>query len=212
MIDEHPVIEMTGKVGLDASGSRDGVTALHAFAPHTTPVIHETRAELFDLLDTDEIDFAFIAVGDYHAGTVIDSYTTLSERGIAIIGEYVHEPSSTRFLLLAQRRGADDSLRFQPDLQAGPLWLDLPVLAPGRTSIVFAVPDEPGSLVRALGAISRRHLNLAKLEMRPQTRARCTIAAEIDGYAHEAPVKEALDELHRLASDVRVLGAYPAAG
>jgi chorismate mutase/prephenate dehydratase len=98
-------------------------------------------------------------------------------------------------------------------LRAGELWLGLPLLAQGRTSLLFALPDEPGALVRALGPISRRHLNLSKLEMRHSDtgRGRFMIAAEIDGYAHEPPLKAALDELNRLASDVRVLGAYPAA-
>ncbi|HEV3309519.1 MAG TPA: prephenate dehydratase domain-containing protein [Chloroflexota bacterium] len=208
---EHP--GLSGRVGLDAQAGACALDALREFAHLATPIICESRAELFERLRSGEIDFAFLAVGDSRSGAVIDVYTTLSEEEAAIVGEFVYGQTGTRFLLLGHGQWAATGLRFQTDLQAGGIWLDFPVLAQGRTSVLFALPDEPGALVRALGAISRRHLNVNKLEMRrpDESRESCSIAAEIDGYAHDAPVKEALDELNRLASDVRVLGAYPAA-
>lgn len=202
-----------GRVGLHAAADLDGLTALRSYAPLVTPIICETPSELFDLLDSEAIDLAFIGVGDGRSGAVLDTYTSMAKRDVTIIGEHVQAPGETRFLLVAKGQWRNNGRRFRPDRQAGDLWLDLPVLSQGRTSLVFELPHEPGALVRALGPISRRHLNVSKLEMRPfATEGEgCTIAAEIDGYAHEAPLKAALDELNRLASGVHVLGAYPAA-
>jgi prephenate dehydratase len=209
-----PFSDMTGRIGVQATAGPKQVAAVSSMAPLASSVICESSTELFELLDAEEIDYALIAVGDARLGTVIDSYAAISERDVTIVGEHVDETTETRYLLLAKGRWRQNGRRFRADVRAGDLWLDLPVLSQGRTSIVFALPDEPGALVRALGPISRRHLNVTKLEMQPRLSApeRYMIAAEIDGYAHDPPMKAALDELNRLANDVRVLGAYPTAG
>lgn len=205
---------LNARVGLDASSDVDTLAALRTFAPLATPIICDNREEVFQRLESGAVEFAFITAATSQCGTVIESFETLSQRDVAIVGDYVLEPGTTRYLLLGQGHWRRDQLRFREVLQAGPVWLDFPALARGRTSVVFALPDEPGALVRALGAISRRHLNLSNLEMRPpaKSQAECTVVAEIDGYAHDEPVKSALDELNRLACNVRVLGAYPTAG
>lgn len=202
----------TGRVGLHATPDLDALKALRSFAPLASPVICETRGELFDMLDTAGIELAFLALGDYRSGTVIDSYETLWKRDVAIVGEHLLKETGTRFLLLAKGHRRGEDLSFAPGVRAGEVWLDQPVLAPGRTSVLFSLPDQPGALVRALGAVSRRHLNLTKLEMRPSggDTDECQIVADIEGYAYSSPVREALAELNRLAGDVRVLGAYPA--
>jgi prephenate dehydratase len=204
---------LNARVGLDASSDIDTLAALRSFAPLATPIICDNREEVFQRLESGAVEFAFMTAGNSHCAAVLDSFEHLSQRDVAIVGEFVLEPGTTRYLLLGQGHWRRDQLRFREGLQAGPVWFDFPALARGRTSVVFALPDEPGALVRALGAISRRHLNLSNLEMRPpvDSQAVCTVVAEIDGYAHDEPVKSALDELNRLARDVRVLGAYPAA-
>lgn len=132
---------------------------------------------------------------------------------VTVIAEHVHRSSGTRYFLIAAGQWRRDSLEVTPDRQFGDIRVDIPILANGKTSVVMELPDKPGALVRALGALSRRHLNLSKLEMRPSSGhyAQCTVIVDIDGYANRSPVREAIDELNRLATTVHVLGAYPAA-
>ena len=204
---------INARVGLEAADI-EVLAALRAFAPLATPIVCDDRLDLFKRLDDGEVEFAFIIAGNHGSGTVIDSFSSLANQDVAIVAEYIAEPNRNRHVLLGQGHWRRDGLRFRDGVQAGPVWLDFPVLGRGRTSILFALPDHPGALVRALGAISRRHLNLSNVEMRPssEVQEQCTVVAEIDGYAHDAPVRAALDELGRLAKDVRVLGAYPTAG
>lgn len=199
---------LKGRIGLHPVPGVDGVGELRRFAPLASPRIYESRDELLEMVASGQVDFGFLVVTD--GASAIDTYEAISRHRLSVVSEHLAESDGCRFFLLAQ--GSWDSLRFQPGQAVGPLWLDFPVLSAGRTSVLFAIPDRPGALVRALGAISRRHLNVSKLEMRQASglQGECTIVADIEGYAHSQPLREALGELNRLARDVRVLGAYPA--
>lgn len=84
---------------------------------------------------------------------------------------------------------------------------------PGRTTLVFATEHRPGALVRALSTFSRQQVNLSHLESRPSRERpwEYHFITELDGYAHDAPLRTALMELRRLNPMVRVLGSYPRA-
>jgi prephenate dehydratase len=86
-----------------------------------------------------------------------------------------------------------------------------PAAAQSKTSIVFVVDDQPGTLYRALGALATRQINLVKIESRPR-RTRpwtYTFYVDMDGHAGEARVRDALDDLRRQTTFLRVLGSYP---
>jgi prephenate dehydratase len=121
--------------------------------------------------------------------------------GLAILAESIQTApdNATRFFLLTPGRWQRATAKVYD--------------APGKTSLVFAVPHQPGSLVRALGSFARRHINLSKLESRPSRRRpwEYLFIADVEGYAHLDPLRAALDELERLTDSVRVLGSYPAA-
>ena len=80
-----------------------------------------------------------------------------------------------------------------------------------KTSIVFVVENQPGTLYRALGALATRQINLVKIESRPgRTRPwTYTFYVDIDGHVGEVRVQEALDDLRRQTTFLRVLGSYP---
>ncbi|HYI10217.1 MAG TPA: prephenate dehydratase [Thermoanaerobaculia bacterium] len=79
-----------------------------------------------------------------------------------------------------------------------------------KTSVVFRIANEPGSLFRALGAFALFNIDLAKIESRPIEGRPWEYAFYLDviGRKDEGNVARALDNLRQLAEDVRVLGSY----
>lgn len=80
-----------------------------------------------------------------------------------------------------------------------------------KTSLVFAVRHEPGSLHRALGVLARRQINLTKIESRPTraTRWEYNFFVDFEGHRTEPKVEQALKALGRCTTMVRILGSYP---
>jgi chorismate mutase/prephenate dehydratase len=105
------------------------------------------------------------------------------------------EGNYTRFVELAH-----DAIRFPPE-------------TPAKTSLLLALPHEPGALAEVLGVLSRRGVNLAKLESRPipESPFKYRFYLDLDGNAHRDPVRGALAEVAPLTTELRVLGTYPAA-
>jgi chorismate mutase/prephenate dehydratase len=80
-----------------------------------------------------------------------------------------------------------------------------------RTSILFAIQDRPGSLVNALQAFDHCHINMSKIESRPSKRRDWEYIFYVDlaGHCEDPMVAEALTELGRHCSMVKLLGSYP---
>jgi len=81
----------------------------------------------------------------------------------------------------------------------------------GKTSLVFAVNDEPGALFKALAVFALREINMLKIESRPHVGKpwEYLFYLDIEGSPTEIAVQQALNHLGELTSFVRVLGAYP---
>jgi chorismate mutase / prephenate dehydratase len=88
--------------------------------------------------------------------------------------------------------------------------VDLRVAA--KTSLIFATRHEHGALLACLSALSRRGLNLTKLESRPRpnTPWEYLFYVDFEGNLADQRVAEALSELRGQTSFLRVLGSYPA--
>jgi prephenate dehydratase len=88
----------------------------------------------------------------------------------------------------------------------------LPVNDNGRwkTSIVFRVPNKPGSLFRALGAFALFEIDLSKIESRPVEGRPWEYAFYLDlvGRADDPLVARALSNLGEMAEMVKMLGTY----
>jgi prephenate dehydratase len=104
----------------------------------------------------------------------------------------------------------------RPDLHPKPELNRLPPNGPGyKTSLIFATRHRPGALYDALGIFAKRDVNLTKLESRPRRvrgrRWEYLFFADCEGHAAEPHLAEALSELLRSLSFLKVLGSYPTA-
>jgi len=82
-----------------------------------------------------------------------------------------------------------------------------------KTSLLFAMKNEPGSLYRILEPFVRAGLNLTKIESRPaKIRAwEYVIFVDFEGHRETPAVAAALREIGERTLHLRVLGSYPAA-
>lgn len=82
-----------------------------------------------------------------------------------------------------------------------------------RTSLLIFIRDQPGALYQILEPLARRGISMNRIESRPAHTGLWHYAFFIDvgGHADEAPLKDALAEMHQAAGEVRVLGSYPVA-
>ena len=81
---------------------------------------------------------------------------------------------------------------------------------PGKTTLVFAVHNVPGSLNRCLAAFASRGVNLSRLESRPARTARWEYVfwVDIDADAADPTCAAAIEALRGEAQMVRILGSY----
>jgi chorismate mutase / prephenate dehydratase len=82
-----------------------------------------------------------------------------------------------------------------------------------KTSLLFAMKNEPGSLYRILEPFVRAGLNLTKIESRPaKIRAwEYVIFVDFEGHRETPAVAAALREIGERTLHLKVLGSYPAA-
>lgn len=80
-----------------------------------------------------------------------------------------------------------------------------------RTSIMFSVRDEPGSLYEALKPFNQFEINMSKIESRPSKRREWEYFFFVDvaGHCEDAEVITALKELQKHCSFIKILGSYP---
>jgi 3-deoxy-7-phosphoheptulonate synthase len=107
----------------------------------------------------------------------------------------------TRFVIISRRSG--DAAPVPPGLGSG---------QPNKASLVFSVPDEPGSLFACLKIMSERGLNLSKLESRPIQGKPWEYLFYVDVSIPQAGelFGKVLDELKEKTVDFYHLGSYRA--
>jgi len=157
----------------------------HFFIDHpaVAPVpAYDTAGSVRDLL-----------AGRLEADAAIGSALAAQLYGGEILLEGIedHPENYTRFLVVAREPG--------------------PLEGTSKTSLVFLLPNVPGSLHRAMGVFATRGLDLTKIESRPLVGRPWEYAFYLDVLGDpRGAVADALAELAVLARDLRVLGAYPA--
>jgi prephenate dehydratase len=88
-----------------------------------------------------------------------------------------------------------------------------PIIPEGeaKTSIVFSMDNEPGSLFKSLAVFALRDIDLTKIESRPLQGKRWQYFFYIDfiGSQAEERSRNALNHLQEITSFFKVLGSYP---
>jgi chorismate mutase/prephenate dehydratase len=128
---------------------------------------------------------------DYAAA--IGSEIAARRHGLKIIAAHIEDmkDNTTRFLVIgkqyAPRTGRD------------------------KTSIMFAIKDEPGALYDLLRPFADQKINLTKLENRPTKRKAWDLVffLDMEGHLSDAPIASALEILTARAQSVRIMGSYP---
>ena len=82
-----------------------------------------------------------------------------------------------------------------------------------RTSVIFTLPNEPGSLVGALQEFAHRGVDLSRIESRPLRTVfgNYRFHADLIGHIEDLPVAEALRALWLRAENVVFVGSWPSA-
>jgi len=114
-----------------------------------------------------------------------------------------HPDNFTRFILFRAPNAQGPAAEFEP-AQA---------FADRKTSIVFAVPDLPGALGRALSVFGAHGLNVSKLDSKSRLGADSQYAfyADVDGDVRDEGFALALQELREVTVALHVIGSYDAA-
>ncbi len=79
-----------------------------------------------------------------------------------------------------------------------------------KTSIVFTLPNEPGSLFKALATFALRDIDLTKIESRPFRKKAFEYLFYVDfiGEQNDRNIQNAISHLREFATMVNVLGSY----
>ena len=80
-----------------------------------------------------------------------------------------------------------------------------------KTSVMCAIKDRAGALFDLLEPLSRRGINLTRIESRPSQRKAWEYVFFIDflGHIDDPHVRESLDEVSNHCKELKVLGSYP---
>lgn len=83
-----------------------------------------------------------------------------------------------------------------------------------RTFVVFDLPNEPGTLVRALEEFANRGVSMSRIESRPTRQVARTynFFVDLEGHIDDVPVAEALRNLWLRANTLTFLGSWPTSG
>ena len=130
------------------------------------------------------------------------------ERSAAIAGEQAGEIYGLPVL----RRNIEDN----PDNTTRFLVLGRETLSPSgrdKTSLLFAMPSRPGSLMNMLACFADHGVNMTRIESRPSRQGMWEYVFFVDvlGHADDEGVTRAVSELRDKAAMMKLLGSYPEA-
>jgi prephenate dehydratase len=119
--------------------------------------------------------------------------------GLPILEEGIEDnPANfTRFLVLSRQAIAAQAM---PESPSG-----------YKTTLVFALKNEPGSLFKALSVFALRNIDLTKIESRPLVGRPWEYLFYVDflGATGDPSVQRAINHLEEYATSLRVFGSYP---
>ncbi|WP_457600559.1 prephenate dehydratase [Hydrogenivirga sp.] len=135
-----------------------------------------------------------IALEEEGAGAIASEVASYTYH-LNIVAKNIQESSDnfTRFLVVSRR--------------------EMKPTGKDKTSLIFAVRDEPGALYRALEAFYEEGVNLTKIESRPSRRKAWDYVffVDLEGHQDEENVRSVLKKLRDRTQMVKILGSYPRA-
>ncbi|MDR0760154.1 MAG: 3-deoxy-7-phosphoheptulonate synthase [Treponema sp.] len=155
---------------------------------------YNTAAAVASLLKEREADRPAIAAIAAEAAALACGLTVIKE------GIETNPLNYTRFVIIARKNNGDIAPA-PPSMGSG---------KPNKASLVFSVPDKPGSLVTCLSIMSSREINMIKLESRPIQGQpwRYLFYVDVGLPNAESEFDAVLEELKTKTEDFHFLGAY----
>jgi prephenate dehydratase len=171
---------------------------LHALPP---PAGTDNEGVIIEAVYDTAGSVKMVSEGDDLTVAAVASRRAAELYGMSILAEGIEDnPANfTRFLAIA--------LNTPPPQWGNPA----AAVSDAKTSIVFALDNQPGSLFKALSVFALRNINLTKIESRPFVGKPWEYMFYIDfaGSTEEKTVQRALAHLEEYATTLRVLGSYP---
>jgi prephenate dehydratase len=138
----------------------------------------------------------------------------IKEQRLAGVGAVASERAGAIFGLETLRAGiqdhADNTTRFVVVTRAADAPEFLGTRIPTKTTIVFALPNVPGALFKALSVFALREIDVTKIESRPSGRVwEYLFYLDLAIGHHELSCNRALSHLAEFAPSLKVLGSYP---
>jgi chorismate mutase/prephenate dehydratase len=135
---------------------------------------------------------AQLAGKDLSGAAICNLYAAL-QYGLRILAERIedHPENTTRFFVLGNHLN--------------------PATGNDKTSILFAVPDQPGALHAALEAFALFQVNMSRIESRPNRIMpwQYLFFADLEGHSEDESVGKALSHLKSHTTYLKLLGSYP---
>jgi prephenate dehydratase len=113
---------------------------------------------------------------------------TAGTYGLEVLFENIQDAKSqTRFIVISKKKGQGK-----------------------KTSMIFALKDEPGALYKALKEFADREINLTKIESRPSKRklGEYLFFVDFEGSLKDLKVKEAISSIKEKTAFLTILGSY----
>lgn len=129
--------------------------------------------------------------------------------GLKILFENIQDSKSqTRFIVIGKKENSRNKKNFP--LENFCAKSESKPSDSGKTSIIFAVKDEPGSLYSILKEFAEREINLTKIESRPSRRklGEYVFFVDFEGNSKNKEIQEALNSVREKANFLKVLGSY----
>ena len=135
---------------------------------------------------------AKMAAGEMNAAAIGSSFAA-SAYGLNILNEDIEDDQEnvTRFFIIGDHRP-------QPS-------------GKDKTSIIFFLRHEPGSLYKCLSVLAEREVNLTRIESRPAKTKKWEYIffVDLEGHEQDKKVSEALSEMEKYCLFLKKLGSYP---
>ena len=148
------------------------------------------HVEVFECSSTAQA--ARLAGQDPSAAAICNLYAAL-QYGLRILTERIedHPENTTRFFVLGNNLN--------------------PPTGNDKTSILFAVPDQPGALHAALEGFALFQVNMTRIESRPNRIFpwQYLFFADLEGHSDDEAIAKALAQLKNQTTFFKLLGSYP---